>query len=195
MVGSSKLGRRIELKKRIEEEYRMAEERGRVTRVPVYDQYWERVGMNREKFIEMKCLRSSDTNDEKQKIFKWEKEDEMAAVNDQDKTGDGIIEMTETLLRMNATENYQTISGNQRKKTNRKKILGKEKAEMKETNEVELLQEQEASKVKQHLIIDKEIICEDKKSEEMKTIQERIKELELSIASLDNDLERFEIER
>ena len=29
----------------------------------------------------------------------------------------------------------------------------------------------------------------------MKTIQEQIKELELSIASLDNDLERFEIER
>ena len=66
---------------------------------------------------------------------------------------------------------------------------------MKETNEVDLLQEQEASKVKQHLIIDKEIVFEDKKFEEMKIIQERIKELELSIASLDNDLERFEIER
>ena len=66
---------------------------------------------------------------------------------------------------------------------------------MKETNEVELLQEEEASKAKQNLIIDQEIIFEEKKFEEMKTIQEQIKELELSIASLDNDLERFEIER
>jgi hypothetical protein len=45
------------------------------------------------------------------------------------------------------------------------------------------------------LIIDKEIIFEDKKFQEMKTIQEQIKELELAIASLDNGLERFEIER
>jgi hypothetical protein len=42
---------------------------------------------------------------------------------------------------MNDTENYKTISGNQSEKEDRKRILGKETNETKETNEVELLQE------------------------------------------------------
>ena len=206
MVGGSKLARRMELKKRIEEEYRMAEERGRVERVAIYEQYWERLGISREENEEVKYWGSTDTNDERLKIIKGEeqeKEDKIIAVNDQDKAGDVINEVNKTLLSMTDPEKYQTISGNQMKKKYIKKILkrgnidgdGKETDEMKETKEVEHLQEQEASQIKQSLIIDKEIVVEDKKFEAMETIEDRIKELELSIASLDNDLERFEIER
>ena len=70
-----------------------------------------------------------------------------------------------------------------------------ETATMKETKEVEHLQEQEASKINKHLVTDNKTVFKDNKFDEMNTIQERIKELELSIASLDNDLERFDIER
>ena len=37
----------MKLKKMIEEEYRMAELRGKVELVAIYGQYWERVGVNR----------------------------------------------------------------------------------------------------------------------------------------------------
>ena len=45
------------------------------------------------------------------------------------------------------------------------------------------------------LATDNKTVFKDNKFDEMNTIQDRIKELELSIASLDNDLERFDIER
>ena len=42
MPRSSKLARRMKLKKKIEEEFRVAEERRNVGRVPIYKEYWDR---------------------------------------------------------------------------------------------------------------------------------------------------------
>ena len=50
----------------------MAEERGRVERVAIYDQYWQRVGMSREEDEEDNFWGSTDTNYERLKIIKDE---------------------------------------------------------------------------------------------------------------------------
>ena len=60
----------MKLKKMIEEEYRMAELRGKVELVAIYGQYCERVGVNREENEEVKSWGSTDTNNETQKIKK-----------------------------------------------------------------------------------------------------------------------------
>ena len=54
MVRSSKLARRMDLKKKIEEEYRLAAERMKVTRVNRYQEYWDREEEDKEVFLEDK---------------------------------------------------------------------------------------------------------------------------------------------
>ena len=78
---------------------------------------------------------------------------------------------------------------------NNRRNTTREEVEVNETKEVEYLQAQEILRLQ--LVSDKaETISEEKKkNEDQKKTDLRIQELEQSIASLDNELERFDIER
>ena len=199
MPRSSKLARRMALKKKIEEEFRLAEERAKVPKVSIYDKYWDRQDLvvvnKQDKIIEEKiCI----PNIERECFQKEEpiKDD----IKDIIPTKDNIVEENRVLEHKIILEEKTTADKKVENKESKRKLKKKKKniktVEEFELKEVEQLQEDETFRLNRLFDREKtEHISEEKREEEMKITEEKIKELEESIACLDNDLERYEIER
>ena len=227
MVKSTKLARKMELKKKIEEEYRLAAERMKVTRVNRYQEYWDREEEDKEVFLEDKTRPHVEGKDketeeilekEQQKHEKKNKgnifEEDM--LNGKEETNKILIKETMNQfmtgakteeIRPKEEKDIKTELEPQkiRKERQRKKNGGKKQEterkinENKELKEVKKLQEEEQFRLNQKVIISKdeqeETNHEEKEIEETRKTEERIRELEVSIATLDDKLERFDIER
>jgi len=203
MPRSSKLARKMALKKKIEEEFRLAEERGKVEKVSLYDNYWDRPDVivlkkqdkireedtyspkTIQKNIKSECL-------EKEEPIKDDLEDKIP--EKENKVEENIFLENSIILEDKMTTTY--IENTEKKRKRKKKKKNRKAIEEFESKEVEQLQEDETLRLARLFEKEKtEQILEEKRNEEFEKTTEKIKELEQSIACLDNDLERFDIER
>merc|ERR1712013_894325 len=201
---SSKLARRMALKKKIEEEFRLAEERAKVPKVSLYDKYWDRQDLvvvnKQDKIIEKEiCIPTTMQNTIERECFRKE-EPSKDDIKDIIPTKGNIVEESRVLEHKIILEEKTTTDKKIENKES-KKMLKKKKKNIKtveefELKEVEQLQEDETFRLNRLFDRQKtDHISEEEREEEIKITEEKIKELEESIACLDNDLERYEIER
>merc|ERR1712013_74180 len=196
---SSKLARRMALKKKIEEEFRLAEERAKVPKVSLYDKYWDRQDLvvvnKQDKIIEKEiCIPTTMQNTIERESFRKEepiKDD----IKDIIPTKGNIVEENRILEHKIILEEKTTTNKKIENKES-KRMLKKKKKNIKtveefELKEVEQLQEDETFRLNR--LFDRQK-TDHISEEEIKRTEEKIKELEQSIACLDNDLERYEIE-
>merc|ERR1712013_339501 len=200
---SSKLARRMALKKKIEEEFRLAEERAEVPKVSLYDKYWDRQDLavvnKQDKIIEKEiCIPTTMQNTIERESFRKEepiKDD----IKDIIPTKGNIVEENRILEHKIILEEKTTTNKKIENKES-KRMLKKKKKNIKtveefELKEVEQLQEDETFRLNRLFDRQKtDHISEEEREEEIKRTEEKIKELEQSIACLDNDLEKYEIE-
>jgi len=191
------------LKKEIEEEFRLAEERAKVPKVSIYDKYWNRqdlVVVNNPDHIGEKdiCISNTMQNTIERESFRKEepiKDD----IKDIIPTKGNIVEENRILEHKIILEEKTTTNKKIENKES-KRMLKKKKKNIKtveefELKEVEQLQEDETFRLNRLFDRQKtDHISEEEREEEIKRTEEKIKELEQSIACLDNDLEKYEIE-
>jgi len=200
---SSKLARRMALKKKIEEEFRLAEERAKVPKVSLYDKYWDRQDLvvvnKQDKIIEKEiCIPTTMQNTIERECFRKE-EPSKDDIKDIIPTKGNIVEESRVLEHKIILEEKTTTDKKIENKESKRKLKKKKKniktVEEFELKEVEQLQEDETFRLNRLFDRQKtDHISEEEREEEIKRTEEKIKELEQSIACLDNDLEKYEIE-
>lgn len=192
------------LKKKIEEEFRLAEERGKVEKVSLYDKYWDRPDLivvnNQDKIREEEaCSPKIIQNNNKRECLEKEepiKNDLEDKIQERESKVEENTFLENPIIPENKAPTTSNVENMEKKRKIKKKKKNRKTIEEFESKEVEQLQEDETLRLIRLFEKEKtEQIIEDKRKEEFDKTNEKIKELEQSIACLDNDLERFEIER
>jgi len=228
MSGGSKLARKMALKKKLEEEYRLAAERMRVAKVSKFSGYRIReesvreeskVDINKKKQIyiqeeiaeteESISSQTSDPNAEENRLREIEQlrlkelerkmiEEDIAAQARRDAEVAEKRRIEDERIRLEAEEKKK-IADKIRKERAKKLEEEKKMIEMKEIEEIRQLKKEEESRTEDKKISTEEEqslkALEKKELEEIQKTEERIRQLEHSIATLDVELERFDIER
>ena len=131
MPRSSKLARRMALKKKIEEEFRLAEERAKVPKVSLYDKYWDRQDLvvvnKQDKIIEKEiCIPNIKQNTSERECFQKEepiKDD----IKDITPTKDNIVEENRVLEHKIILEEKTTTDKKIENKESKRKLKKKKK--------------------------------------------------------------------
>merc|ERR1711874_579492 len=147
MPGSSKLARRMKLKKKIEEEFRLAEERGKVEKVSLYDNYWARSGQI-ERTEELKKEDKYQSENSKNETIKHEVMDKQRNENIEDKiVGEKKKEEENTYLETSTIKVDENQPTKKENVENKQKL--KKKSKEKRTRRRRAVEEKELSEVEQ----------------------------------------------